>query len=155
MIRMPHADMPRSIPLRAHLSALAGLPVSSALHDLLRERGVEVVAGMPDASSTSLGVLDFPLIWVGDRWNDAVDYLAQVAPREVRERCIVIGRSPPADMGPRIRSVGALTYAACAARAGHADDHAEREIAPAASRKSVRDKRWNSPRDNTTHHARR
>jgi signal transduction histidine kinase len=52
----------------------------------------------------------FALIWVDEQWQAGLDLLKQVQPLELRARCVLIGREPPADIGPQLRAAGALTY---------------------------------------------
>jgi signal transduction histidine kinase len=98
--------------LIAHVSALSTLEVPEALRTTLRSRGLDSVDGDP-ASVQTAGGMAFPLIWVGHDWQAGLSLLSgmPVELAEARMRSVLIGEAPPTDIGPRIRQIGALTYA--------------------------------------------
>lgn len=95
--------------ITACVTALPGLVFPDALLHTLAARSWSWSRGLP-ASSEGNDVSSLPLIWVDQRWAEGIEYVRHLSHR-VRERAVLVGREPPRDMGPMLRSVGALTYA--------------------------------------------
>ncbi len=95
--------------LCAHLSSLPGVPLPPGVHDVLRRRELRVIeSDGPPIEAIAAGA--FPLIWVDQQWAAGLRTLEAVESLELRARCVLMGREPPADLGPRLRALGALTY---------------------------------------------
>ncbi|MET0388472.1 MAG: sensor histidine kinase [Polyangiales bacterium] len=95
--------------LAPHVSALPGLSLPERLIARLQTLALAPVLATP-ADIALDDPLAFPLIWVDDEWARGLSQLAELS-APVRERAVLIGERPPGHLGPRVRQLGALTYA--------------------------------------------
>ncbi|HNH48740.1 MAG TPA: GAF domain-containing protein, partial [Myxococcota bacterium] len=49
------------------------------------------------------------LLWVAERWDEGLALLKEF-PDETRQNVVLVGRCPPADIGPRVRLEGGLSW---------------------------------------------
>lgn len=94
----------------ACVSALPGLSIPDDLLHALEARS-QPWSRATFESADADNLVAFPLVWVDQAWDDGVEHLRRLASRSARERAVLVGRNPPHDIGPRLRAIGALTYA--------------------------------------------